>query len=99
MANKYLNKKKEVDGIKFDSKKEATRYGYLKIDPEVSDLQLQVSFPITINGILICRYIADFVYFRGGFQVVEDVKGVRTAIFILKKKLMKAVHNIDIKES
>lgn len=99
MANKYLNKKTEVDGIKFDSRKEATRYGYLKIDPEVSDLQLQVSFPITINGILICRYVADFVYFRGGVQVVEDVKGVRTAVFILKKKLMKAVHNIDIKES
>lgn len=99
MANKYLNKKTEVDGIKFDSRKEATRYGYLKIDPEVSDLQLQVSFPITINGILICRYVADFVYFRSGVQVVEDVKGVRTAVFILKKKLMKAVHNIDIKES
>lgn len=43
-------------------------------------------------------YIADFVYWKDGKQVVEDTKGFRTADYIIKRKLMLYVHNIKIKE-
>lgn len=44
-------------------------------------------------------YIADFVYKNKiGFEVVEDVKGVRTKEYILKRKMMLYFHHIRIKE-
>jgi hypothetical protein len=49
-----------------------------------------------VNGILICTYIADFTYTRDGKYIVEDFKGVLTDVFKLKRKLMKAIFNIDI---
>lgn len=47
-----------------------------------------------------CRYVADFVYVDVGTgkTVVEDTKGVRTPEYIIKRKLMLAVHGIRIKE-
>lgn len=98
---KYRNKKTVVDGIKFDSQREATRYSVLKIMQAagvISDLRLQVPYTITINGLKICKYVADFVYIDNGREVVEDVKGMKTPTYNLKKKLMKAVHGIEIQE-
>jgi hypothetical protein len=63
--SKYGNVKTEVDGVLFDSKAEAERYGELKLmerNGEITDLQLQVRYPIEYNGALICTYVADFVY-------------------------------------
>ena len=65
------------------------------------NLELQPKFIISINGQKICTYIADFKYDKedkdGVWEhVIEDAKGVETPEFKLKKKLMKAVHNIDI---
>jgi hypothetical protein len=102
--SKYGNKKVVVDGIKFDSKWESERYLYLKSLEKagrVRDLQLQVRFQIVVNGEKICTYIADFQYEKetadGEWEsIVEDAKGVETADFKLKKKLMKAVHGIEI---
>ena len=45
-----------------------------------------------------CAYIADFVYKEDGKDVVEDVKGVRTKEYLIKRKLMLWVHGIRIKE-
>jgi len=45
-----------------------------------------------------CSYVADFVYMRDGVQVVEDTKGMRTADYIIKRKLMLYVHGIRIHE-
>lgn len=45
-----------------------------------------------------CSYVADFVYTEGGKLVVEDVKGVRTNEYIIKKKLMLYIHGIKIRE-
>lgn len=47
-----------------------------------------------------CKYIADFVYTdnESGQTIVEDTKGVRTAEYIIKRKLMLYVHGIRIKE-
>ncbi|MFS1428927.1 DUF1064 domain-containing protein [Vibrio splendidus] len=102
-TSKYAAKKTEVDGIMFDSGHEAHRYQDLKLLEkigEISDLKLQPKFPLEVNGILICKYYADFSYFdhTKGESVVEDVKGFRTKEFILKKKLMMAVHGIDVFE-
>jgi len=101
---KYGNKKTVVDGIKFDSKWESQRYLYLKSLEKagrVKNLELQPKFIISVNGQKICTYIADFKYDKedkdGVWEhVIEDAKGVETPEFKLKKKLMKAVHNIDI---
>ncbi len=45
-----------------------------------------------------CAYLADFVYKENGLEVVEDTKGVKTADYIIKRKLMLHKHNIKIKE-
>lgn len=100
--NKFGAVRTEVDGIKFHSKKEASRYLELKLlqaDGAISELRLQVSYRIVVNNALICRYIADFVYVQDGQEIVEDVKGKITDVYRLKKKLMKACHGIDIYET
>lgn len=99
---KYRNKKVVIDGRKFDSKAEGARYVALKRQQEaglIFNLQCQVPFVLEIGGVLICKYIADFVYLNEhASRVVEDVKGVRTDAYIIKSKLMKAIHGIAIQE-
>lgn len=99
---KYRNKKTHIDGKKFDSKAEADRYIELKRMQEGSlifDLKCQVPFVLEVNRHPICKYVADFVYVDvDGNRVVEDVKGFRTRDYVLKKKLMLAVHGIAIHE-
>lgn len=103
--NKYNNIKTVVDGIKFDSKGEASRYTELKLlqrAGEINDLQLQVPFVLyskNQHGGKV-KYIADFTYFdRNGIYVVEDFKGVRTAEYKLKRRLMAEIHGIKILET
>ena len=63
--NKYGNNRTEVDGIMFHSAKEAKRYKDLKLmekADEIRNLRLQVPFDLEVNGVKICRYVADFVY-------------------------------------
>ena len=100
---KYRNIPTIVDGIRFDSKKEAKRYSELKIlkaAGQIDRLQLQEAFNICVKNFHICKYIADFVYTekKTGQRIVEDVKGVKTDVYKLKKRLMLAVHNISITE-
>lgn len=71
----------------------------------IADLQLQVSFEIAPSVMLYGRkrparkYVADFVYTKNGQQIVEDVKGVKTHIYTLKRHLMMSVHGIQICET
>tara|TARA_A100001391_G_scaffold132660_2_gene91691 strand:- start:135 stop:479 length:345 start_codon:yes stop_codon:yes gene_type:complete len=101
--NKFGAKKTEFMGMKFDSKWEAERYGQLcKLQEtgEISGLDRQVRFNIVINDQKICAYIADYTYYDAENNfIVEDAKGVETDVFRLKKKLMKAVNDIEIKIS
>lgn len=100
--NKYNAVKTTVDNIKFDSKKEANRYLELKLllrCKKISDLKLQTKFDFNVNGYHVCSYKADFEYIENGRRIVEDAKGVKTAVYIIKKKLMKSVHGIDIFET
>lgn len=107
--NKYGNRKIEYEGKIFDSKREAMRYKELLIllrAGEIRDLQTQVKFTLIPsqrrNGKLVereCSYIADFVYRdRQGNKIVEDTKGMRTKEYIIKRKLMLFVHDIEIQE-
>jgi len=85
----------------FDSKAEYSRWLELKLlekAGKIKDLRKQVPYWIIINRIPVCSYIADTVYEENGKTVVEDVKGVRTAVYRLKKKLMLAHLGIKIKE-
>jgi hypothetical protein len=102
--SKYGAKPTILDGIKFASKWESERYGILKVMQSagvVRDLKLQVPYRLEINGQLICKYIPDFTYEKqqenGDWEfIVEDAKGVETPEFKLKKKMMLAIHNINI---
>jgi hypothetical protein len=108
MLNKYRNIKTEVDGIVFDSKKEANRYGELKLllrVGEIRDLKLQVKYRLITEPFKM-SYTADFVFEelqRNGKweRVVEDVKsaGTRTREYLRKKRLMKSIHGIEIRET
>lgn len=102
MPSKYKNRRTVVDGIIFDSLRELKRYGELKMLERsgiISRLECHPRFPIVVSGLHICIYEADFQYVaQDGKQIVEDSKGVRTALFIIKSKLMLAVHGIRIVE-
>ena len=101
LRSKYRNEPTEVDGRKFDSLAEARRYReltWLRDAGKISQLRLQPRYPIVVNGVKICEYVADFEYLGQAGMVLEDVKGVKTAVYKLKKRLMLAVHGIDITE-
>jgi hypothetical protein len=101
--SKYRNQKTLVDGVTFDSKAEAKRWGELKIlerAGEIKFLLRQVTYDLLVNGARICKFRADFVYWdvEKRRTTVEDVKGFRTPAFVLKKKLMAAIHGIEVVE-
>lgn len=95
--HKYGARSVEVDGIKFDSQKEAIRYKELKLLERVgkiSALELQPRFVLVEkykNGagknIRKMEYVADFRYIEDGQVVIEDTKGFKTKDYLLKKKL------------
>lgn len=104
---KYHNRSVIIDGILFDSVHEARRYRELSLllrAGAIADLKRQVHFeliPAQSWGTRRERpvtYIADFVYSENGETVVEDAKGVRTKDYIIKRKLMKQIHRIEIRE-
>lgn len=105
---KYRNKKVEIDGMTFDSKKEARRYQELLLLERagaIQDLQTQVKYVLIpsqrIKGRVVereCAYKADFVYTENGKTVVEDTKGFKTKDYIIKRKLMLKEHGIRIRE-
>jgi hypothetical protein len=91
-----------VDGIRFDSKKEAARWGELLLMRSaglIADLERQVRFDLDVNGVRVCRYVADFTYVEGDCVVVEDCKGFRTPEYKLKRRLLLAIHGIEIRET
>ena len=96
--NKYHNKQVVIDGVKFDSKLEATRYTELKLlerSGQIKDLKLQPSYeliPTFRKGNKTYKkasYIADFSYYDNELNktIIEDTKGFKTDVYILKKKI------------
>lgn len=109
--SKYNARKVKADDISFDSAKEASRYRQLRRladRGEISGLERQVKFVLipkqtdkrtkkTLERE--CAYYADFVYYLpSGERVIEDVKGVRTDVYKIKRKLMLWVYGIVITE-
>lgn len=106
--SKYRAKKTTVDGITFDSRKEANRYLVLKgmeDDGAIEALRRQVRYELVpafdVDGTHYrpVYYVADFVYVEDGKEVVEDVKGVRTDVYKLKSKLFARRYGMSIKET
>lgn len=95
-----------ADGT-FDSAKEFQRWTQLRLEEKagrISLLRRQVPFTLLHSQKGPTRterpvkYIADFVYEQDGKLVVEDVKGLRTREYVLKRKLMLYIHGIEIRE-
>lgn len=104
--SKYRAKPQVIDDHRFASKAEAARYSQLKVlaaAGKIIGLKLQPKFPIVINGVKVCTYIADFEYSEplptGELErVIEDVKGMLTPIYRLKKKLFETLYGLRIRE-
>ena len=109
--NKFNAVKKVVDDIEFDSTKEGNRYKQLKLlvrAGKIRDLRLQVRYDLIPkqkfsdgSSMIGTYYLADFVYFDcdKGREVVEDVKGKKTDVYQIKRKLMKLILDIEIFET
>lgn len=105
-ARKYNNRRTALDGLIFDSRREAQHYRGLKAleaRGEVSDIQCQVPFRLSVNGTHVCAWIADFTWVdpRSGEFHAVDVKSPFTRtlpVYRLKAKLFKAVMGFSIEE-
>ena len=111
--NKFHARKVTIDGMEFDSQAEAYRWCELKLMEkagEIRELRRQVEYTLIPSqkgddgkvAERAVKYIADFVYEENGKTVVEDVKGLRQGaayeVFKIKRKLMRYVHGIEIRE-
>lgn len=108
--HKYNAQKTVAFGRTFDSKREAERYGELQLlsrAGKISALECQVQYQFETqalgklvypSGRHVC-YVVDFRYFDHELDrmVVEDVKGMDTALSKLKRALMSWVYDIDVK--
>lgn len=108
MANHAMTRHKyraiptTVDGIRFASKLEATRYRELRLlerSGQISGLRQQIVYPLEVCGHTVASYVADFDYYdHEGAFIIEDVKGMRTPVYRLKKKLFEALYDETITE-
>lgn len=108
--SKYYNKKIMINGITFDSRKEANRYtelfrleaqGYIKDLECQHKFVLQPGFKKNGKTYRAITYIADFVYLdlETNKNIVEDVKGFKTDVYKLKKKMFEYVYpDLELKE-
>lgn len=105
---KYYNTPVDYDGHHFDSMAERDRYIELKLMQEmgvIEGLELQKKYILQPKGkypsgrkYTEISYIADFVYKYNGEIIVEDVKGYKTDVYRMKKKMMAKVYGIEITE-
>jgi hypothetical protein len=103
-GHKYKAEPTTLDGIRFDSKFESEYYATLKLlaaGGEICDLALQPEYPLIVNGDVVAHLVLDFTYTDwriGGKRMYVDVKGVRTRIYRLKKKMFEAQYGVRITE-
>jgi len=102
---KFRNVPVVVDGIRFDSQKEARRWADLSLlqrAGQISDLSRQVRLPLKVNGQLVCTFVPDFTYTENGQQVIEDTKSPITRkhpVYRIKVKLLKALTGAEVRET
>ena len=111
-GHKYQAVATTVHGFRFASKAEARRYQDLLLigmAGEIRNLELQPRFDLHVSGEKVATYVADFRYeerntlvpafLRAGWRdVVEDVKGVKTPVYRMKRKHLAAEYGIAVKE-
>ena len=107
--SKYGNKKTINNGVTFDSVRESSRWSRLVLMEKtgfISNLERQIPFELIPKQRLSSgkcerslKYILDFRYVKDGVMIWEDSKGKRTADYIIKRKLMKFIYNIEILET
>ena len=98
--SKYHNKKTVVDGISFDSKKEAEYYSSLKLllkAKEIKGFCRQPEF-VLVDGDAVMKYYPDFIVWENDKVRIIDVKGMRTQVFINKKKVFEDKFDLIIEE-
>ena len=97
--HKFNAQKAERDGFKFHSKKEARFYDGLVLAQTAGEVVFflrQVPFHLPGNVV----YRVDFqVFHRDGTVRFVDVKGHRTADYIMKKKMVEALYPVTIEEA
>jgi hypothetical protein len=98
LKHKFRAIRTELDGIKFASRKEARRYRELRLLEKSGELLFflrQVPFHLPAN----VKYVCDFLCFwKDETVTVEDVKGIKTPLYILKKKQVEATYPVSITE-
>lgn len=101
--NKYHAERTEcLQRHMHDSKKEALRCNDLHLLEKagaIRELTLTPAWDLVVEGMSVGRYVADWGYMEKGESITEDCKGVRTPAYKLKKKLMKAIYGIEIRET
>lgn len=102
-THKYHARAVVRDGVRFDSTAEADRYAalrWLEKAGQIRDLERQPVFALVVNGQKVGNYRGDFAYtvVATSERITEDVKGVRTPVYRLKKKLVAALHGVAIAE-
>lgn len=102
--SKYNARKVEIDGLRFDSQKEARRYRELRLREMAGEIVMLECHPryalVAVHDVAsqrdldivpVGRYTPDFRYVtREGEVVIEDVKGVKTEAYRLRKRLFEA---------
>lgn len=105
---KYRNVKTTFGGLTFDSKREAARWAELTMlerAGQISMLRRQVRYELApsvkfagkVRAQPPLRLIVDFEYLENGEKVIEDVKGMVTTAFTIKRHLMKSVHGLEVR--
>ncbi len=100
--NKFRNVPVIHDGERFDSKRELAYYLDYKLlqkAGKITRLKRQPKFVCEVNGHKVCSYKADFEFYEGDRRRIVDVKSPATAKtkdFRIKKKLVEALHSIEI---
>lgn len=100
--NKYNAKKMAVGDQVFDSHKEAQRWSALRLlerAGRIRHLERGFDMPFNLGGRTLFKYRPDFLYFEDDVRIVEDVKGYKTPVYRLKKRIIEAAYNIKIRET
>lgn len=103
-TNKFNAKRTELDGVIFDSGREASVWAMLKLREranEIVGLQRQVRFDLIVNTIKVGHYTCDFAFYdrierRHRVIDVKSEATARTKDFTIRRKLMRACHKIDV---
>ncbi len=103
--NKYHARRVTVDGVTYDSQREAEVIGGLRLREragEICCLSIHPRYPLYVGDDLICYYVADAEYHdrATGKTVVVDVKApvTKTQAYRIKAKLFAALYRLKVTE-